>query len=174
MDIKILQCKLENTYFIDLGITSSDLVKIIHCHPRFLNCRINLWLNERLEYFRALFGSNEVLLKAIVRNPSLFTYDFHNKIKPVVAIYEKLGVSRRDLIPMLLSFPTLIPRSTLDNEKLDYISRTRVSKEIFNLVSREMISCSLGARDPCPPIEVSAGGQGFLVPKGQEIIFFGF
>ncbi|KAL2510458.1 Mitochondrial transcription termination factor family protein [Abeliophyllum distichum] len=127
MDIKILQCKLE--ILTDLGITSSDLVKIIHCRPRFLNCRINLWLNERLEYFRALFGSKEVLLKAIVRNPSLLTYDFHNKIKPVVAIYEKLGVSRRDLIPMLLSRPTLIPRSTLDNEKLDYISRTGVSKE---------------------------------------------
>ncbi|CAA2981137.1 uncharacterized protein LOC111412463 [Olea europaea var. sylvestris] len=127
MDIKILQGKLE--ILTDLGITSSDLVKIIHCRPRFLNCRINLWLNERLEYFRALFGSKEVLLKAIVRNPSLLTYDFHNKIKPVIAIYEKLGVSRRDLIPMLLSRPTLIPRTMLDSEKLDYISRTEVSKE---------------------------------------------
>ncbi|CAA2953326.1 Mitochondrial transcription termination factor, mTERF [Olea europaea subsp. europaea] len=127
MDIKILQSKLE--ILTDLGIISSDLVKIIHCRPRFLNCRINLWSNERLEYFRTLFGSKEILLKAIVRNPSLLTYDFHNKIKPIIAIYEKLGVSRRDLIPMLLSRPTLIPRTTLDSEKLDYISRTGVSQE---------------------------------------------
>lgn len=127
MDVKILQSKLE--ILTDLGITSSDLVKIIHCRPRFLNCRINIWLNERLEYFQALFGSKEVLLKAIVRNPSLLTYDFHNKIKPVIAIYEKLGVSRKDLIPMLISRPTLIPRTMLDSEKLDYISRTGVSQE---------------------------------------------
>ncbi|KAL2519918.1 Peroxidase superfamily protein [Forsythia ovata] len=32
-----------------------------------------------------------------------------------------------------------------------------------------MISYPLGARNLCPPAEVSAGGQRFLAPKGQEI-----
>ncbi|XP_075505675.1 transcription termination factor MTERF15, mitochondrial isoform X1 [Primulina tabacum] len=126
-DPKILQSKLE--ILSKLGITSSDLVKMIHCRPRFLNCRINLFLNERLEYFEAFFGSRQVLAKAIVRNPSLLTYDFHNKIKPVIAIYESLGVSNRDLIAVLLSRPTVIPRTNLNDEKMDYIRKTGVSKE---------------------------------------------
>lgn len=126
-DIQILRSKLE--ILSHLGIKSTDLVKIVHCRPRFLNCKINVWLNERLEYLEALFGSREVLVKAFVRNPSLLTYDFHNKIKPVIAIYESLGLSKKDLITVLLSRPTLIPRTNLDDEKIDYIRRTGVSKE---------------------------------------------
>ncbi|KAK6118142.1 hypothetical protein DH2020_048126 [Rehmannia glutinosa] len=85
-DIQILQSKLE--ILSHLGIKSADLVKMVHCRPRFLNCKINVLLNERLEYLEAIFGSRELLVKAIVRNPSLLTYDFHNKIKPVIAVYE--------------------------------------------------------------------------------------
>ncbi|KAK4418010.1 hypothetical protein Salat_2213700 [Sesamum alatum] len=127
MDIQILQSKLE--ILSHLGINSTDLVKMVHCRPRFLNCKINVWLNERLEYLEALFGSRQVLVKAIVRNPSLLTYDFHNKVKPVIAIYESMGLSKGDLITVLLSRPTLIPRTTLDDEKIDYIRKTGVSKE---------------------------------------------
>ncbi|GFP93606.1 hypothetical protein PHJA_001505000, partial [Phtheirospermum japonicum] len=126
-DIHILQSKLG--ILSRLGIKSADLVKIIHCRPRFLNCQINALLNERLEYLESIFGSRDVLLKAIVRNPSLLTYDFHNKIKPVVAIYESLGLSRPDLIAVLLARPTLIPRTTLNDDKIEYIRRTGVSKE---------------------------------------------
>lgn len=38
--------------------------------------------------------SGDVLAKAIVRNPSLLTYDFHNTIKPAIALYEEIGVCR--------------------------------------------------------------------------------
>ncbi|PIN09925.1 Mitochondrial transcription termination factor, mTERF [Handroanthus impetiginosus] len=125
-DTRILQSKLE--LLSHLGIKSTDLVKMIHCRPRFLNCKLNVWLNERLEYLEVLFGSREVLVKAIVRNPSLLTYDFQNKIKPVIAMYESIGLSKGDLIAVLLSRPTLIPRTSLDDEKIDYIRKTGVSK----------------------------------------------
>ncbi|GFP93605.1 protein root primordium defective 1 [Phtheirospermum japonicum] len=49
------------------------------------------------------------------------THDFHNKIKPVVAIYESLGLSRPDLISVLLAQPTLIPRTTINDDKIEYI-----------------------------------------------------
>ncbi|KAL0423263.1 UNVERIFIED_CONTAM: hypothetical protein Sradi_0861100 [Sesamum radiatum] len=62
-------------------------------------------------------------------NPSLLTYDFHNKVKPVIAIYESVGLSKGDLITVLLCRPTLVPRTTLDDEKIDYIRKTGVSKE---------------------------------------------
>ncbi|KAL0396379.1 UNVERIFIED_CONTAM: hypothetical protein Scaly_0086300 [Sesamum calycinum] len=65
MDIQILQSKLE--ILSHLGIKSTDLVRMVHCRPRFLNCKINVWLNERLEYLEALFGSRKVLVKAIVQ-----------------------------------------------------------------------------------------------------------
>ncbi|KAH6787558.1 hypothetical protein C2S52_007110 [Perilla frutescens var. hirtella] len=127
MDTHNLQSKLD--ILSRFGIKSTDLVKMVHCRPRLLNCKINVNLNERLEYLEDLFGSREVLVKAIVRNPSLLTYDFHNKVKPVISMYESLGLSKTDLICVLLSRPTLIPRTNLNEEKLEYIRRTRVSKE---------------------------------------------
>lgn len=126
MEHKILDSKLK--ILSDLGLPSSDLTKIINCRPRFLDCRINRCLEERLEFFQTLFGTKEILLKAIVRNPSLLTYDFHKQIKPIVAFYEQLGLSRSELTTMLLARPTLIPRTSLDDEKMDYIRRTGVEK----------------------------------------------
>ncbi|MCD7467018.1 hypothetical protein HAX54_004189 [Datura stramonium] len=126
MELKKLHSKLK--ILSDLGIPSSDLTKILNCRPRFLSCRINRCLDERLEFFQTLFGTKEILIKAIVRNPSMLTYDFHKQIKPTVAFYDQLGLSRSDLITMLLARPTLIPRSSLDDEKMDYIQRTGVEK----------------------------------------------
>ncbi|KAL8544801.1 hypothetical protein ACS0TY_005137 [Phlomoides rotata] len=126
-NIQILQTKLE--ILSQMDIESADLVKMILCRPRFLNFKANVWLKERLEYMEALFGSREILVKSIVRNPSLLTYDFHNKIKPVIAMYESLGITNQDLITMLQSRPTMILRSNLDDEKINYIRRTGVPKE---------------------------------------------
>lgn len=123
----ILQSKLDT--LSHLGIESADLVKMVNCRPRLLNCKINANLKERLEFMENLFGSKEILVKAIVRNPSLLTYDFHSKVKPVVAMYESLGLTKKDLITVLLSRPTLIPRTNLDEEKIEFIRRIGVSKD---------------------------------------------
>lgn len=125
-DLSQLQFKLNLLW--GLGITSNDLVKIINCRPRLLSVRINHFFDERLEYFMTLFGSRETLLKAIIRNPSLLTYDFHNRIKPVITLYEGLGISREDLVPLLLSRPTMIPRTSFNDEKMEYIRKSGVSK----------------------------------------------
>lgn len=127
INIANLQSKLN--LLSGLGLSCTDLVKIINCRPRFLGSRINKYFDGRLDYLQEFFGSKEVLLKAIVRNPSLLTYDFHNKIKPVIAAYDEMGVGRKDLISMLLARPTLIPRTSINNEKLDYIRKTGISKD---------------------------------------------
>ncbi|MBA0847799.1 hypothetical protein Goshw_023614 [Gossypium schwendimanii] len=67
-----------------------------------------------------------MLRKALVRNPSLLTYDFHNTMKPVIALYEEIGISGHDLIAMLISRPTLIPRTSFNEEKMEYIKKTGV------------------------------------------------
>lgn len=121
-----LQSKL--SVLNELGLNSNDLVKIIHCRPRFLSSRINICFEERVDYLTKLFGSREMLCKAIARDPSLLTYDLDKMIKPVVALYEQVGVSGHNLIPMLMSRPTLIPRTSLNDQKMEYISRTGVSK----------------------------------------------
>ncbi|KAK4782978.1 hypothetical protein SAY86_007352 [Trapa natans] len=109
-----------------LGIMGSDLVKVINCRPRFLWCRLNDNFDERISYFLSFFGSKEMLRKAIVRNPSFLTHDFHNRIKPAISLYEQLGISRNDLIQMLMSRPTMISRTSFEPEKVDYIHRTGV------------------------------------------------
>ncbi|KAK1581128.1 hypothetical protein Q3G72_003376 [Acer saccharum] len=95
-DLVQLQSKL--SLLSGLGLTSSDLVKIVNCRPRFLSSSINHYFDERIEYFTQLFGSKDMLCRAIVRNPSLLTYDFHSKIKPTIALYDQGGVSGNDLI----------------------------------------------------------------------------
>ncbi|KAD7116493.1 hypothetical protein R6Q59_006749 [Mikania micrantha] len=122
-----LQSKLQ--ILRDLGFTSSDLIKIISCRPRFLKCRINRYLDERVRYLEHLFGSKEVLQKAILRNPSVLTYDLKNMIQPTVDLYKSMGITGRDLTLMLLSRPTIIPRTSLNAEKLEYIRKTGISKD---------------------------------------------
>ncbi|KAK3010129.1 hypothetical protein RJ639_011786 [Escallonia herrerae] len=122
----ILESKLNS--LSSLGLGSSDLVKILNCRPRFLNRKLEKSWDERLLYLEGLFGSRELLLRAIVRNPSLLTYNIQDKIKPIVELYYEMGVGSRDLGMMLMSRPTLIPRTTLDDEKLECIRKTRVSQ----------------------------------------------
>ncbi|XP_010257600.1 PREDICTED: uncharacterized protein LOC104597637 [Nelumbo nucifera] len=126
-EVEILQSKLN--ILRGLGLTGSDIVKIIHCRPRFLASRINHSLDERVDFLQQFFGSREMLLKAIVRNPSLLNYSLYDKLKSCIALYESMGIARQDLIYLLMSRPTLISRTSLDNEKMEYIRRTGLSKD---------------------------------------------
>ncbi|TYI96038.1 hypothetical protein E1A91_D01G041300v1 [Gossypium mustelinum] len=99
-----------------LGLTGSDIVKMVNCRPRFFCSRINNCFDEGIEFLVNLLGSREMLHKALVRNPSLLTYDFYNTMKPVIALYEEIDISGNDLIAMLIS------------EKMEYIKKTGVSK----------------------------------------------
>ncbi|KAJ0076899.1 hypothetical protein Patl1_36267 [Pistacia atlantica] len=126
--INVVQLQSKLNLLSGLGINSSDLFKMINCRPRFLSCSLNHCFEERLDYFTKFFGSKTVFCKAIVRNPSLLTYDFHHSIKPAIALYEQMGLSTKDLIPMLISRPKLIPCSSLNDQKIDYINRSGVSK----------------------------------------------
>ncbi|GAB2276492.1 hypothetical protein Dimus_011215, partial [Dionaea muscipula] len=110
-----------------LGLTSSDLVKIINCRPRFLGYRISQGFDERLDYLQAIFEPRQFLLKAITRNPSLLIYNCKKVVEPVLSSYEKMGVSRKHLIPLLLSRPTLLTRTNMSEEKMEYINRIGVS-----------------------------------------------
>ncbi|XP_070039482.1 transcription termination factor MTERF6, chloroplastic/mitochondrial-like [Nicotiana tomentosiformis] len=94
--------------------------------------RIEGCWEQRLQFLRNLFGSNEVFLKAVMRNPSLLTYDLDDKIRPVIRIYENLDLSRSDLVSMLLVRPEMISRSSVKDEKLDLISRTKVANLVKN------------------------------------------
>ncbi|KAK9086205.1 hypothetical protein Syun_028599 [Stephania yunnanensis] len=126
-DLQTLQSKL--ALLKGLGLSGSDLVKIINCRPRFLATRIGRGLDDRIKFLEPLFGSRQTLLKAIIRNPSLLNYDLNNHIKKTVSLYESLGIGREDLVPLLLSRPTLIPRSSINDEKLDYIRRAGLAPD---------------------------------------------
>ena len=112
-----------------LGLTSSDIVKIINFRSTILTRRINRCSDDRIKFFLELFGSRELLHKAIVRNPSLLIYDLDSKIKRVVELYEGMGVPRQDFIVMVLSRPTVLSRTSFNDEKLEYIRRTGVSEK---------------------------------------------
>ncbi|KAM7269306.1 hypothetical protein ACFE04_024803 [Oxalis oulophora] len=112
-----------------LGLTSADLVKIIHCRPRFFKARLDCSFEKKVQYFTELFGSKDKLREAITRNPSLLVFDFTGRIKPVIELYEGMGLSRKELITMLLSRPNLIPQTSIDDEKLEYIRKSGVQKD---------------------------------------------
>ncbi|XP_076944341.1 uncharacterized protein LOC143614932 [Bidens hawaiensis] len=122
-----LQSKLQ--ILQNLGFTPPGLLQMISCRPRFLRCRINRCLDERVRYLEQLFGSKETLQKVILRNPSILTYDLENLIIPIVELYSTMGITGRDLTLMLLSRPTMIPRTSLNAEKLEYIRKTGTSKD---------------------------------------------
>ncbi|XP_039146081.1 transcription termination factor MTERF6, chloroplastic/mitochondrial [Dioscorea cayenensis subsp. rotundata] len=113
-----------------IGIIGPDLVKVINCRPRFLARRIGgPALDARLDFLRTLFRSDDDLLRALVRNPSLLSYDVEAAIKPCVQLYQAMGVGRYQLGRLLISRPTIILRSRLDDEKLDLLRRTGLPRD---------------------------------------------
>ncbi|XP_071707269.1 uncharacterized protein [Rutidosis leptorrhynchoides] len=78
----------------DLGFKSSDLVELVCFRPRFLSCKIDHCLDERVRYLEKLFGSRQTLQIAVLMNPSILTFDFKTKIKPTVELYKSMGVSQ--------------------------------------------------------------------------------
>lgn len=113
-----------------IGIIGPDLVKVINCLPRFLARRIGgPALDARLDFLRTLFRSDDDLLRALVRNPSLLSYDVEAAIKPCVQLYQAMGVGRYQLGRLLISRPTIILRSRLDDEKLDLLRRTGLPRD---------------------------------------------
>ncbi|KAJ0231807.1 hypothetical protein HA466_0296640 [Hirschfeldia incana] len=125
----VSQLEFKLSLLTPLGITSSDLVKIVTCRPKFFSSRIHLVLDERINYFIEVLGSKEVLRRAIIRNPSLMLYDLDDKIKPAIEFYKGLGFSQQDLVAMLMSRPTVIPRTSFNKGKLEYIQRTGVTRD---------------------------------------------
>ncbi|CAN0901946.1 Transcription termination factor MTERF9, chloroplastic [Linum grandiflorum] len=123
--VPLLQFKLN--VLQNLGLKAPDLVQIINCRPHFLSYRMTGYFDEHMSYFVELFGTRESALKAIVRNPSLLRYDLQNKIKPVVALYQSMGISKQNFAKMLLSRPALIARTCFDDEKMECIRKTGVS-----------------------------------------------
>ncbi|XP_076951219.1 transcription termination factor MTERF15, mitochondrial-like [Bidens hawaiensis] len=102
---------------------------MISRRPRLLKCRVNHCPDERVRYLQRLFRSKEAFQKAVFRNPFILTYDLEKMIKPTVALYKSMGITGQDLTIMFLSQPTIIPRSSLNDEKLDYIKKMRISKD---------------------------------------------
>ncbi|KAG9444483.1 hypothetical protein H6P81_015823 [Aristolochia fimbriata] len=123
--LNLLQSKVNA--LCSIGLVGSDLVKIITCRPRFLSCRFDQGLDQRLTLLQSIFRSREKLVRAIVRNPSLLTYDPEKWMKPCLALYESVGVTNQDVADVLSSRPTIIARSSLNEEKLKYIHGTGLS-----------------------------------------------
>ncbi|KAI9116439.1 hypothetical protein K1719_012606 [Acacia pycnantha] len=126
-DAALLQSKLALLSRYELK--APDLVRIINCRPRFLSSRINHYFEERLAFLSSLFESKALLKRALMANPSLLNYDFNKTIKPVLAQYEELGVRKYDFLFMTCSRPTLISRTSFDEEKLEYIRKTGLSSD---------------------------------------------
>ncbi|XP_021749117.1 uncharacterized protein LOC110714873 [Chenopodium quinoa] len=112
-----------------LGVSSSELVSMVHCRPRLLRCQINRRFDERLNDLLSLFESRALCVRAIIRNPSLLIYDFHKTVIPTFSVYEKMGLSKSEVISMLLLRPTLTQRTNMSPEKLDYIRRTGICSD---------------------------------------------
>ncbi|KAK4285674.1 hypothetical protein QN277_002342 [Acacia crassicarpa] len=122
-DVTLLQSNL--SVLSRLGLEAPDLVRIINCRPRFLrSSRVHCQFDERFPYLDSLFESKELLKRAVVTNPSLLSYDFNKIIKPALAQYQELGVDKEDFLALICTRPTIIIRTSFDEEKLEYIRKT--------------------------------------------------
>ncbi|KAI0504483.1 hypothetical protein KFK09_015435 [Dendrobium nobile] len=107
-----------------LGARGPDLVKILIRRPLFLSRPLASDIDRRLEFLRTLFPSDpRALLRAVVCNPSLLTFDVDAILLRCADLYERIGIPRPVLGRLLFSRPTIIPCSSLDDDKLDLIRR---------------------------------------------------
>ncbi|XP_054816116.1 uncharacterized protein LOC129315954 [Prosopis cineraria] len=124
-DIALLQANL--SVLSRLGLKAPDLVRIINCRPKFLLIsQVHRYFDDRFVYLNSLFESKELLKRAIVTNPSLLTFNF-NSIEPALAKYQELGVKKEEFLALICTRPTIIPRTSFNEEKLEYIRKTGLS-----------------------------------------------
>lgn len=127
-DVTLLRSNL--SVLSRIGLKPPDLVRIIHCRPMFLlSNRLHRCFDDKFPYLDALFDSKELLKRAIVINPSLLIYDYHKTIKPAMERYEQLGVTKDEFLALICTRPTIIARSFFNEEKLEYIRKTGLSKD---------------------------------------------
>ncbi|PKA51606.1 hypothetical protein AXF42_Ash002973 [Apostasia shenzhenica] len=92
----ILRANVESTLnpkmkaLLELGFTQSEAVKLFSAAPFFLFIKE---IRPKIEFFKALFRSNENLIKAVSGNNILLGSSIERKIKPNISFLKELQLS---------------------------------------------------------------------------------
>lgn len=125
MHPELLRSKVEKTLrpkfraLQEMGFSEPELTLLVsNCPSALRSCN----LGPKIEFWRALFGTNEKLLRAITKDQYLLTSNLAKKVLPNVSLLRKCSISDDRIGKMILQVPRFITKNP-DSIK-DAIERT--------------------------------------------------
>nr|XP_018674842.1 PREDICTED: uncharacterized protein LOC103969663 isoform X7 [Musa acuminata subsp. malaccensis] len=89
----------------DMGFSDTEIVQLVSSCPCLLYIRD---IQPRIDFWRSLLGSNEMLIKACRRNMFLLASSLARKIEPNVSLSRECGISEQHIAQMVVRLPSFL------------------------------------------------------------------
>ncbi|CAL9181074.1 unnamed protein product [Musa hybrid cultivar] len=91
-----------------MGFSDTEIAQLVSSSPSVLLLRD---IEPRINFWRSLLGSNEMLIKASRRNLFLLTCSLARKIEPNISLLRECGISEQCIAQMVVTRPSLFCRT---------------------------------------------------------------
>ncbi|CAL9201218.1 uncharacterized protein LOC135651914 [Musa acuminata AAA Group] len=92
-------------YLQDMGFSDTEIVQLVSSCPCLLYLRD---IQPRIDFWRSLLGSNEMLIKACRRNMFLLASSLARKIEPNISLLRECGISEQHIAQMVVRLPSFL------------------------------------------------------------------
>lgn len=92
----------------ELGLSGSDLVKVIVGCRNVLDRGLESFIRPRIEYLRQLLGSDKGVVLALKKFPRLFDFYAQNRMEPNVVLLKKFGFRDEQIAKFIIRNPRRI------------------------------------------------------------------
>ncbi|CAL9124077.1 unnamed protein product [Musa acuminata var. zebrina] len=89
----------------DMGFSDTEIVQLVSSCPCLLYLRD---IQPRIDFWRSLLGSNEMLIKACRRNMFLLASSLARKIEPNISLLRECGISEQHIAQMVVRLPSFL------------------------------------------------------------------
>ena len=104
-------------WFLDLGVSNSQLTKMVSGKPQVLNRSIEHNLKPTLQWFLDLGLSKSQVASAGARHPPIFWYSIDQNLKPTVEWFLDLGMTKSQVAKAVAAYPQILGLSIDQNLK---------------------------------------------------------
>ncbi|XP_064986584.1 protein SEEDLING LETHAL 1, chloroplastic-like [Musa acuminata AAA Group] len=110
----------------DMGFSDTEIVQLVSSCPSLLHFRD---IQPRINFWRSLLGSNEMLIKACRRNMFLLASSLARKIEPNISLLRECGISEQHIAQMVVRLPSFLCHTEKCKEAIKHVEELGVSRD---------------------------------------------
>ncbi|CAL9124067.1 unnamed protein product [Musa acuminata var. zebrina] len=111
---------------LDMGFSDTEIVQLVSSCPCLLYLRD---IQPRIDFWRSLLGSNEMLIKACRRNMFLLASSLARKIEPNISLLRECGISEQHIAQMVVRLPSFLCHTEKCKEAIKHVEELGVSRD---------------------------------------------